>query len=245
MFELLSWNEGFFTFEEGAPDELLPDATVSISTESLLMEGARRIDEWSRIATKISALGLVPRLADIPEERAPQIDLLPNEWEVLSMVDSTRSVREIAHGLGRSDFEVARVLYGLVCTGVVEVPDSGFDAAESGILTTGEHPVSGEIIMNPGDARAMIERVRARSRNGKAIEAISDLKTLLEREPSSAQLHLELGFALAKTGNLNDAVTSWSRYLELDPRADNSEWLRATIESAGRISAAVEEHYHG
>ena len=47
IFELLSWSEGFFRFEEGP---VQGDPMVQIGTEALLMEGARRIDEWSRIA---------------------------------------------------------------------------------------------------------------------------------------------------------------------------------------------------
>src|SRR6476646_12021225 len=50
VFELMSWNEGFFSFEEVPTDRMPHDSRISVSTESLLMEGARRIDEWSRIA---------------------------------------------------------------------------------------------------------------------------------------------------------------------------------------------------
>ncbi len=246
VFELLSWNEGFFSFEEGALDDLLPEATVSISTESLLMEGARRIDEWSRIATRISDLSLVPVLADIPDERPAQLDLLPNEWEVLSMVDSARSVRQIAHGLGRSDFEVARVLYGLVCTGVVQVGNNGTspDGSE-GLVLPADESGAHAIIMNKGDTQEIVDRARTRTRNGKAVDAIHDLRLLLQRDPAVAALHLELGFAQAKVGQLSDAAASWLRYLELEPRATSAEVLRAAIESAGRLGVAVEEHYNG
>src|SRR6478672_2010704 len=42
VFELLSWQEGFFSFEERAVADVPLDARIRISTESLLMEGARR-----------------------------------------------------------------------------------------------------------------------------------------------------------------------------------------------------------
>ena len=41
VFELLSWQEGFFSFEERAVADVALDARIRISTESLLMEGAR------------------------------------------------------------------------------------------------------------------------------------------------------------------------------------------------------------
>src|SRR5438552_12701100 len=56
VFEVMSWREGYFSFSEGTPTELPTDAVVRIPTEALLMEGARRIDEWSRIEGRIPHL---------------------------------------------------------------------------------------------------------------------------------------------------------------------------------------------
>ena len=63
VFTMLGWSEGYFVFEE-CPAETIPRETdLRISVEHLLLEGARRIDEWSRIQTRLSHLGVVPRLA--------------------------------------------------------------------------------------------------------------------------------------------------------------------------------------
>src|ERR671937_863427 len=61
VFELLRWSEGYFRFEEGAPCHAAVEAPVRFPTEALLMEAARRMDEWSRIGAKVPHLGLVPR----------------------------------------------------------------------------------------------------------------------------------------------------------------------------------------
>ncbi len=119
VFDLMGWTEGFFSFEERTLIEAA--APVSIATESLLMESARRIDEWSRIAGKIPHLMVVPSLAALPEDHETQLDLLPHEWEVLSLIDGTRDLRAIASVLGRGEFEAAKVVFGLVMTGVVEI----------------------------------------------------------------------------------------------------------------------------
>ena len=57
VFELMSWREGFFSFEERPAADLPRDTRINVSTESLLMEGARRIDEWmsSRQRSRASA----------------------------------------------------------------------------------------------------------------------------------------------------------------------------------------------
>jgi hypothetical protein len=85
------------------------------------MEGARRIDEWSRIADKVPNLTVVPSLAPVSQDHETKLDLLPGEWEVLTMIDGQRDLREISAALGRGEFEVAKVAYGLVTTGVVEI----------------------------------------------------------------------------------------------------------------------------
>src|SRR5918994_1111884 len=83
------------------------DMALAAAPESLLMEGARRIDEWSRIADKVPHLGVIPMLAPVEGDRASVLDLLPHEWEVLMMIDASRDLRGIAAALGRSEFEVA------------------------------------------------------------------------------------------------------------------------------------------
>ena len=65
----MSWREGFFSFEERSRDEMPADARITVSTESLLMEGARRIDEWSRIADIVPSLEVVPELAPVDDDR--------------------------------------------------------------------------------------------------------------------------------------------------------------------------------
>src|SRR6266568_1074212 len=105
VFEVMGWREGYFSFSEGTPTELPTDAVVRIPTEALLMEGARRIDEWSRIEGRIPHLGVVPMLAPPQEASEGELDLLPPEWEMLAMINGVRDVRAIASELGRSDFE--------------------------------------------------------------------------------------------------------------------------------------------
>lgn len=121
VYDMMAWREGFFSFEERDLSDVPEAARVKIATESLLMESARRIDEWSRIADKVPHLLVVPVLAEVPDDHESQLDLLPHEWEVLSMIDGRRDLRAIATALGRGEFEAAKVVYGLVTTGVVEI----------------------------------------------------------------------------------------------------------------------------
>ena len=119
VFELMSWTEGHFRFEEGLSEEALRDASSPLGTESLLMEGARRIDEWSQIADRVPNLSVIPDLAPGDADHPALLDLLPQEWKVLAMIDGETDLRTIAATAAMSEFDVARVVYGLVTTGVV------------------------------------------------------------------------------------------------------------------------------
>lgn len=118
VFELMSWQEGYFSFTEKQPADIA-DEGVGLSTESLLMEAARRIDEWARISHRVPGLHVVPALAPVTGEHAPMLDLRPSEWELLAAVDGATDLRAIADRVGISDFDAAKIVYGLLATGVV------------------------------------------------------------------------------------------------------------------------------
>lgn len=129
VFDLFSWKEGTFSFSDGIDENVTIDAAVRVSTESLLMEGARRIDEWSRMADRIPDAGVVPRLADLRDGSASLIDLRPAEWEVITLIDGYHSLKDIAVELALSEFEVAKTVYGMLSTCLIEIPESRAEAA--------------------------------------------------------------------------------------------------------------------
>jgi len=121
VFEMMSWREGHFSFEEGPVLDAPAEADIRISTESMLMEGARRIDEWSRIEGKVPGVAVIPVFAAVDGDHAGALDLLPREWEVMAQIDGGRDLRAIAGASAMSEFDVAKIIYGLVTTGIVEL----------------------------------------------------------------------------------------------------------------------------
>lgn len=120
VFDLFSWKEGSFSFADGTGDAVTIDVSIRVSIEALLMEGARRIDEWSRMQDRIPGPDVVPVIR-LSGERQAYIDLRPAEWEVLTLVDGRHSLRDIAAELAVSEFEVAKTLYGMLSTELVTV----------------------------------------------------------------------------------------------------------------------------
>jgi hypothetical protein len=214
IFELLSWSEGFFRFEEGP---VQGDPMVEISTEALLMEGARRIDEWSRIAGRVPSVLAIPRLTSLRDgQQASMLDLLPSEWEVLTMIDGELNLRAIAERLARTEFDTAKVVYGLVSTGVVEleVPASAAELAAARTTT----PVS------PLDAVAGASRESSRGADG-----IDDL---------------EGGFRNLLRGDFDGAVSAWDAWLRVHPDDAMAAQVRGGLEAAQRLLGLVKARYH-
>src|SRR5919107_597867 len=112
VYFLFTWKEGTFNFEgEVTPEE--QDFLVSINPESLLLEGARRVDEWSLIEKKIPTFDLVFEIdrARLAESGAA----LTTEQETLvSLVDGKRDVTGLIDESGLGGFDVGKTIYGMI-----------------------------------------------------------------------------------------------------------------------------------
>jgi hypothetical protein len=117
VYTLAIWNRGEFRFEAGPASEL---RTISKSNTNLLMEAARRLDEWRVLSKKIPSTDHIPEFV-ILAGREGQINLNTGEWLVLSKIDGNRSIKEIARAAGLGVFDAAKILYGLVTTGLLRL----------------------------------------------------------------------------------------------------------------------------
>jgi Domain of unknown function (DUF4388) len=257
VFEVMSWQEGFFSFSEEPLPEIATRASVRISTEALLMEGARRIDEWSRIEKRVPHVGVVPHLTTPLEQSAGMLDLLPPEWEVLAMIDATRDVRGIARELGRSDFDIAKTLFGLESAGVVVLVDLGSAPRErpptaaqlteliarsegslarhdqEGARATAEQAAA----LYPEDPAPHVLLGRIHLAAARPVDAIQALRQGLRLDPLLIAAHRILGHALAAAGRFGEAVEQWDQWERLSPR---SELEAGRLEEVRRAKAAAQ-----
>lgn len=122
VFHLLRWTEGTFDFD---PSQIFPeeDIGLSMSTEDLIMEGSRRLDEWYQIEKKVPSLDTVFKLTKVPGKDATDVNLTSEEWLVLYHVDGESTVRDIIEKSGQSALVTCKALYGLVTAGLVELAD--------------------------------------------------------------------------------------------------------------------------
>jgi len=119
VYALAIWSQGDFKFEPGISTEV---RTISKSNTNLLMEAARRLDEWRVLTKKIPSPDLVPEFV-VQDNREGQINLNTSEWLILSKIDGQRSIKAIAGAGGLSVFDASKILYGLVATGLIRLKD--------------------------------------------------------------------------------------------------------------------------
>ena len=190
VYFLFTWAEGTFNFEaEIRPDE--QDLLVAINPESLLLEGARRVDEWSLIEKKIPSFDIVfeldrRRLA----ESAPQ---LTNEQQILvPLIDGRTDVARLVDASGLVEFDVGKALFGLATAGFLH--RVGKSKAPEEMAT---------------DQR--IEEHRnlgvAFYRTGMLDEAVREFRRVAELRPDDLSTRFHLGVAHLRLGKWSEAQT--------------------------------------
>nr|MDA3963020.1 DUF4388 domain-containing protein [Planctomycetota bacterium] len=126
---LFTWDNANFVFiEDTADDATIVQALdqarkldVKIEVQALLMESARRLDEWHQVLPDLPPDDAVVAFAPGREmEREQRFGEYP-ERPVMAMIDGVRSIGEITFHTPITRMDVHSVLYDAVCEGVLEV----------------------------------------------------------------------------------------------------------------------------
>jgi tetratricopeptide (TPR) repeat protein len=225
VFTMLGWSEGYFIFEECAPEAIPRETDLRISVEHLLLEGARRIDEWSRIQTRIRHLGVIPRLAPPVSDEPGSLSLTPFEWRVLAAADGERDAHAIAVSLGEPEFDVARALFGLASASVVVLRDPALESARAAPL---------------GNADALLRQGEEQLRGGNIEAARAAAQTALDAFPDEPRAHLLAGAILLAERRFSDAERTLREATRLDPGGPEPlRMLSWALLGVGRLEEAV------
>jgi hypothetical protein len=120
VYKLFTWAEGLFRFDANR----IPSSdhiTVPIDLESVIMEGSRRLKEWERLQEELPNLDISLRFTDRPDARLRNINLTVEEWRVVSFINPRNSVRQIAEANNLSEFQIRRIVYGMLQAGLVQI----------------------------------------------------------------------------------------------------------------------------
>ena len=132
VFRVFRWRDGRYHFAPADAVDYDRENFVPMSTDFILMEGIRMVDEWPIIEKKIPSFDMVfrpvvdPSLIEVGAGAAPdtsiserrvaasatgRIRLAPEEERVFRKVDGVRTVQAIIDGTGAGEFEVCRTLF--------------------------------------------------------------------------------------------------------------------------------------
>jgi hypothetical protein len=155
VYPLFTCSEGTFHFESN----VLPfrdRITIPIDLENVIMEGSRRLQESEQLQEKMPNLDLALRFAERPGARLRDISLSVEEWRVVSFINPRNTVRQIAQHNNMSDFQIRKIVYGLLQAGLVEWvrPEGVAVSVPSG--ATGQVPVA---MRQPDVKRGVVERL--------------------------------------------------------------------------------------
>jgi len=119
---ILSWKSGRFVF---TPGESTLEHSVDLPIQQVILEAARLIDELQRIQKVIPSFNVVVNVVEVPDIKVEKIHLKPEEWKILSFIDGNTRIAEIIQKTNMTEFNVLRILYGLLSSGLVKViPES-------------------------------------------------------------------------------------------------------------------------
>ena len=227
VYFLFTWASGTFNFESNVLPES-GETGLRINPEMLLLEGARRVDEWSVIQKKIPSFDLI-FTADPAHVGQSGVTLSRDQQRILPLLDGTRDVQQLVEDAGLVEFDVGQALYGLITAGfarrtgtsaaaatprvnearVEEHRNLGIAFYKTGMLDEGQREFRRVADLRPGEGSAPFYLGLIALRQARWAEAEEALRLAAEKGgPRPAALH-NLGLALELQGRLDDAEAAY------------------------------------
>ncbi|MGD2134791.1 MAG: tetratricopeptide repeat protein [Gemmatimonadales bacterium] len=227
VFFLFTWTSGHFNFES----EVLPeqDFLVSINPESLLLEGARRVDEWSLIEKKIPSFDVIFTIDRERLESSDEVTLTEEQQRLVPLLDGKRDVGRVVEDSGLVEFEVGKALYGLITAGFVhrtgqtrttrptDVADARVDEhrnlgvafLRTGMLDEAQREFRRVVELRPSDGSAYFQLGLIGLRQAHWDEAVEYFNQASERGGGNASVLANLAFAYEKAGRMDEAEAAY------------------------------------
>ena len=263
VYFLFTWAEGTFNFESDIrPEE--QDFLVSINPESLLLEGARRVDEWSLIEKKVPSFDLVFEL-DRRRLVESNAQLTAEQQTIVPLIDGRRDVASIVDESGLVEFDVGKALFGLATAGflhrvgktkpqetaatdvrIEEHRNLGVAFYKTGMLDEAVREFRRVAELKPDDLGARFYLGLAHLRLGKWNDALEDFQEASRQRGAKAAVFLDLAIAQERLGRLDEARASLDEALirsgESEPRVHLSLGILAIRQ--GRFAEADGHFMH-
>ncbi|MDQ3081016.1 MAG: DUF4388 domain-containing protein [Gemmatimonadota bacterium] len=204
VYAMFKWTHGQFSFDPG----VTPPAgavLVSVDPQGLLLEGARRVDEWSLVEKRIPSFDVVFAL-DRQRLLRNSIALTDEQQLLLPLIDGFRDVTALLAASKLGEFATGKALFGLL---------SGAFIVAVGSRETEAPVVSDSVISEHRNLGIAFYKARMYSDAGREFRRITQLR------PSDSGAAFFLGLIALRDARWNDAVASFQTAAVSTPRASS------------------------
>jgi hypothetical protein len=118
VYDLFAWTDGDFFFEQDA----LPAndrITVPLNLDNVILEGSRRIEQFEKLQDELPDLGIIA--LKITDKPLRDVKLTQDDWRVISHIHPRNSVKQIAMNNNMDEFQIRKIVYGMLQAGLVEI----------------------------------------------------------------------------------------------------------------------------
>jgi hypothetical protein len=116
---LFFWPEGGFQYRD-CPLDFDERVFQEINTMEVVLEAARRMDEWAVLKKAIPSDTMVFRRNEPSGEHQEPVSLDSGEHRLLSHLDGSKSVADIVRETGAGEFTVYQSLYAMASSGLIQ-----------------------------------------------------------------------------------------------------------------------------
>ncbi|MHC4390295.1 MAG: DUF4388 domain-containing protein [Planctomycetota bacterium] len=227
--ELFGWKEAHFRFDDGTPEKGLITRSFNrvktgLDVTSLLMDAARRTDEWEGIRRKIPSFKEVFVRVREPEE------MTEAEAALLDRLDGWQDLEAVIRDLPLGNFHAAEAAAGLLDQGAIE-PISTRELTQRAreLIAQGYQEDASKLL-----ARAL--ELERGATNARALLAETLLG--LGRKDEAVNEFKQLGFFLKERGDTAEALAAYNGAARLAP---TDLGLRETLFELASANAGPQE----
>lgn len=196
IFILLTWKEGFFNFE---PDiaPISETITVELEADDILLEEARKVDEWSIIEKYLPSEKTILKKTGINNEN---IQKQSDEEYVLSLVNSQNTLKDLFDKSALGKFETGKALFSLMRIGYISAgEEKAVNPSASIQMKVQEHH-------NLGIAFLLTEMYE---------EALREFKHIIQIDRTNTKAFFYLGMINFRLARYDEAQASFEEILKL------------------------------
>ncbi len=180
IFDVFSWPEGRFEFLDGElpQNEMIP---ISLDVTGLVLEGARRVDEWGRIRQVVPSLDAVPvTLVEAPEEQGK---LSAAERRVVAEIDDRSTVEEVRRRAHATEFDACQALWKAVQAKAVKVIPAPWEGRAPGSALGADRERRGPAGGGAITAQALLDAARPHLEAKQFEDALRHLRAARALDP--------------------------------------------------------------